>query len=129
MAFIVVELYWLCMLFQELHIPLASALCLWVDNLGALALSSNPIFHACTKHIKVNYHFIMEKIFNKDIQADYISIAAQLSYIFTKGLTSTKFLLFREKMMVRALPTTEDVRHISFDKSAFHHDKSFDKSV
>ena len=102
MAFTVAELYWLRMLFQELHIPLSSAPCLWVDNLGALALSSNPVFHARTKHNEVDYHFIREKIFNKDIQAGYISTTAQPSDIFTKGLTSARFLLLRDKVMGRS---------------------------
>lgn len=83
MAFTVAELYWLRRLLQELKIPLLNVPCLWVDNLGALALSSNPVFHARTKHIEVDYHFIREKIFNKDIQAGYISTAAQPSDIFT----------------------------------------------
>jgi hypothetical protein len=53
MALAVAELYWLCMLFKELRIPLAIPPCLWVDNIGALALASNPVYHACTKHIEV----------------------------------------------------------------------------
>jgi hypothetical protein len=35
---------------------------LWCDNIGAIALASNPIYHARTKHIEVDYHFIREKI-------------------------------------------------------------------
>lgn len=63
-------------------------------------------FHARTKHIKVDYHFIHEKKFNKDIQALYISTTAQSSDIFTKGLlTSTRFLLLKDKLMLRDLPS------------------------
>jgi len=40
---------------------------LWCDNMGPLALASNPIFHARTKHIEVDYYFIREKDFNKDM--------------------------------------------------------------
>jgi hypothetical protein len=40
------ELYWICMMFQELHLPLLSPPTLWCDNFGALALASNPVFHA-----------------------------------------------------------------------------------
>jgi hypothetical protein len=58
MALTVVEMYWICMLFKELQIPLPLPPCLLVDNLGALSLSSNPVYHAHTKHIEVDYHFI-----------------------------------------------------------------------
>ena len=92
------------MLLKELHISLLTTPCIWVDNIGALALSSNPVFHARTKHIEMDYHFICEKIFNKDIQAKYISTSAQPSDIFTKGLSSSRFIFLRDKLMVHDLP-------------------------
>ena len=52
MTLIVAEMYWIRMLFKELQIPLPP--CLWVDNLGALSLSSSPMYHARTKHIEVD---------------------------------------------------------------------------
>jgi hypothetical protein len=67
MAHTVVKLYWLGILFKEFHIPLPTAPCIWVDNISALALLSTLAFHARTKHIEIDYHFIREKIFNKDI--------------------------------------------------------------
>jgi transposase InsO family protein len=113
MALTVAELYWIRMLLKEVRLFLFSAPCLWVDNIGALSLSSNPVFHARTKHVEVDYHFIREKVFNKDLVAHYISTADQPSDIFTKGLTSARFLLLRDKLMVRSLPISlrEDVNH------------------
>jgi hypothetical protein len=58
LSLIAAELFWLRMLLQELQISLNSPLTLWCDNSGALALASNPIFHARTKHIEVDFHFI-----------------------------------------------------------------------
>ena len=53
LAITTAELYWLRMLFQGIQIPLKVAPVLWCDNLSALALASNPVFHAHTKHIEV----------------------------------------------------------------------------
>ncbi|RVW86354.1 Retrovirus-related Pol polyprotein from transposon RE2 [Vitis vinifera] len=61
------ELYWIRMLLKELHISLPTAPTIWCDNSGALALASNPVFHARTKHIEVDFHFIREKVANRDI--------------------------------------------------------------
>jgi hypothetical protein len=112
MALAVAEMYWIHMLFKELSIPLVHTPCLWVDNIGALALSSNPVYHAHTKHIEVDYHFIREKIFSKDLLARYIFTHDQPSDIFTKGMSKPWFLLLRNKLMVISLPINlqEDVR-------------------
>ncbi|GKE43279.1 gag/pol polyprotein [Tanacetum coccineum] len=57
----VTELTWLQALFNELGIRSSSTLILWCDNLGATYLSANPIFHARTKHVEIDYHFVREK--------------------------------------------------------------------
>ena len=91
MAIATADLYWLRMLFHDLRISLTSTSVLWCDNIGALAFASNPVFHIRTKHIEIDYHFIREKILNKDIHAKYISTVDQVVDIFTKGLTSARF--------------------------------------
>lgn len=53
-----VEVIWIQTLLKELQIPQPRAAILWCDNIGATYLSSNPVFHARTKHIEVNYHFV-----------------------------------------------------------------------
>jgi hypothetical protein len=73
LALTTAELFWLRMPFKELSIPLRTAPTLWCDNLSALALASNAVFHARTKHIEVDYHFILEKVLNGDILIWFIS--------------------------------------------------------
>ena len=46
---------------------------LWCDNVSALALASNPVFHAQIKHIEVDYHYIREKVMSKELQVNLIS--------------------------------------------------------
>lgn len=47
LAQIAAELSWLQMLLQELHVPVLTPV-LWCDNTSALALATNPVFHAQT---------------------------------------------------------------------------------
>jgi hypothetical protein len=53
--------------FQRFASSLTASPTVWVDNIKALALASNHVFHARTKHIEIDYHFIREKIVAKDI--------------------------------------------------------------
>ncbi|KAF5471135.1 hypothetical protein F2P56_011598, partial [Juglans regia] len=57
-----VEVIWLQSFLQELGIFLAHNPILYSDNIGATYLTSNPVFHACTKHVEIDYHFVREKV-------------------------------------------------------------------
>jgi hypothetical protein len=100
MALATAELFWVRMLLKELHISLYDSPHLWCDNSGALSLASNPVFHARTKHIEIDFHFILEKVTNRDIQLQYISTIEQVADIFTKGHTASRFNYLRFKLKV-----------------------------
>jgi hypothetical protein len=100
LSLITAEMFWIQMLLKELHISLSSPLTIWCDNSGGIALASNPIFHARTKHIEVDVHFVREKVLNRDIQIHHLSTLEQVADIFTKGHTAARFCFLRNKLMV-----------------------------
>ncbi|KAJ3688843.1 hypothetical protein LUZ61_018007 [Rhynchospora tenuis] len=59
------EILWLTYLLSELKHKTQSQPTMWCDNLGATFLAANPVFHARTKHIELDFHFVREKIQNK----------------------------------------------------------------
>ena len=61
------ELCWIQMILKDLGVYLSLPPMLWCDNVSALALASNPIFHARTKHIEVDYHYIREKVLHREL--------------------------------------------------------------
>ena len=100
------DLYWIRMLLKDLQVPLPSPPVLWCDNAGVLALASNLVFHARTKHIEVDYHFIREKVVNRDMSLKFISTGDQCADIFTKGLPTPRFQLLCDKLLVTSCPVS-----------------------
>jgi hypothetical protein len=62
-----------------------------VGNKSALALMKNPVFHECSKHIYVRYHYVRQCIEEGSIRADFISTKDQLADIGTKALGRVRF--------------------------------------
>jgi hypothetical protein len=88
------------MLLKELQVFLPSPPVLKCDNSRALALASNPVHHAWTKHIEVDIHFVREKVNNQDIKLKHMSTLDQMADIFTKGHIAARFCYLRDKLMV-----------------------------
>jgi hypothetical protein len=82
------EIMWIQTLLQELGISTPQAAKLWCDNIGAKYLSANPIFHARTKHIEVDYHFVRERVTRKLLEIDFVPSRDQVVDGFTKALST-----------------------------------------
>ena len=60
---------------------------LHVDNISAIQITTNFVFHECTKYIKVDCHTIRETYDAHVITLPHISMDLQIVDIFTKALT------------------------------------------
>jgi histone deacetylase 1/2 len=92
------EMMWVQNLLTELRVPHARVARLWCDNLGAKYLSANPIFHARTKHIEIDYHFVRERVANKVLDIRFIASGDQVADGFTKVLPVAKLRQFRHNL-------------------------------
>lgn len=97
------EVMWLVHVLQDLHFPVVSSQLpiLWCDNIFAISLASNPVFHLRTKHVEVNFHFVREKVVNKQLNVKFVPSAHQLADIFTKPLTISRFQFLKDKLQLR----------------------------
>lgn len=100
------ELSWLQILLRDFSIVLSSLPILWCDNLGALALASNLVFHARSKHIAIDYHFIREKFAAIQLLLRHVSSMDQIADVFTKPLSVSRFHYLKDKLVVRSSPTS-----------------------
>lgn len=86
---------------KDLEIYLKIPPLIYCDNISVIALASNRVYYARTKHIELDYHFIREKVICRDIQVYWISSVDQVADIFTKGLSSARLQLLKDKLHVK----------------------------
>ncbi|XP_004295686.1 PREDICTED: uncharacterized mitochondrial protein AtMg00810-like [Fragaria vesca subsp. vesca] len=72
LAFTAAEISWLRSMFCDLSLFLQCPR-IWCDYLSAIAIASNPVFHARTKHVEVDYHYFREKVVNKELEVRFVS--------------------------------------------------------
>jgi histone deacetylase 1/2 len=92
------ELIWVEALLNELGVKLLQKPSLWCDNLGATYLSANPVFHARTKHIEIDFHFVRERVASNRLGIHFISSKDQVADGFTKALPVKKLDEFKRNL-------------------------------
>ena len=82
------------------HVSTSSPPTIWCDNLGATYLAANPVFHARTKHVEFDLHFVREKVSNRQLLVRKTTSSQQIADIFTKSLAASRFHFLRDKLTV-----------------------------
>ncbi|XP_019157723.1 PREDICTED: uncharacterized protein LOC109154370 [Ipomoea nil] len=98
------EVTWAMSLLLELGLHSSTPATLWCDNLGVTYMCANPVFHARTKHVEIDYHFVRDKVTTGEFTFNFVSTKDQLADIFTKPLVSACFASLRDKLNVVASP-------------------------
>ena len=85
------ELTWISFIFRDIGLYLHEPPTLFCNNISALYMTINPMFHACTKHIDIDYHFVREKVALGFLITKFVSSEDQVANIFTKALPRRQF--------------------------------------
>ncbi|KAI5336319.1 hypothetical protein L3X38_015586 [Prunus dulcis] len=74
---------------------------LFCDNMSAISMVKNPVFHQKTRQINRRYHFIREALQEGVIDMRFCISEEQLADIFTKALPKDRFNYLRLKLGVK----------------------------
>jgi hypothetical protein len=85
------ELTWISFILRDIGLYQSRPPVLFYDNLSALHMTINPMFHSHTKHIAIDYHFVREKVALGTLTTQFIPSSSQVADIFTKPLSRTVF--------------------------------------
>ena len=77
------------------------------DKTSTVAMSKKLVLHSKPKHIAIKYHFLREKVIEKDIKLEYISTKEQILDIFTKPLAKDTFEYLKGMLGVIPQPSSE----------------------
>jgi hypothetical protein len=86
---------------NSLFIVRTSALILFHDYvvvLGATFLFVNLVFHAHSKHVEMDYHFVCDRVAKQEIQVRFIFSKDQLADVLIKPLPSVLYVNFWSKL-------------------------------
>ncbi|PKU59584.1 Retrovirus-related Pol polyprotein from transposon TNT 1-94 [Dendrobium catenatum] len=97
------EVLWLRRLAEELQMQQNSPTTIHCDNISAIAIAKNPIFHARTKHFEIDFQFICQHISNGNIRIQHIPSHEQTADILTKPFSSSRFKFLCSKLSIRSL--------------------------
>eukprot|EP00253_Pinus_taeda_P010683 PITA_10683 len=98
------EAIWLRRILADLEEAQSGAACINCDNQSAIKLAHNPVYHARTKHVQLQYHFIREKIESNEIGLIFCNTKDNVADIFTKPIGKIKFEVFRSQLGIVGNP-------------------------
>jgi len=96
-----VELTWLTFILKDLCILMTSPPTLYCDNLSALHITINPVFHARSKHIELDYHFVRERVFLGQLIIKHISTNKKSCRSLHKANVKAALTSFQNKLCLQ----------------------------
>ncbi|KAF5452084.1 hypothetical protein F2P56_027118 [Juglans regia] len=119
MAAVVCELTWVLYLLTDLRITIGTPTTLYCDNIAAMHIAANPVFHERTKHIELDCHLVRDKILAGQVKIAHVFSSAQLADLLPKPLHSPVFqrLLFKMRVINVYSPSCGGILELKEDNS------------
>ena len=75
---------------------------IYSDSQSAICLAKNPTFHARTKHIDVQYHFVRDMVEDGKVKLEKVETSVSVVDALTKPVSTEKFKWCSESMDLSA---------------------------
>jgi hypothetical protein len=95
---------WMKQTFKDMKIKYDDPILILCGNISAISMSKNSVIHSKTKYIPIKFHFLREKITEKNIKVEYIETKEKIAYIFTKPLPGDPFEYLQHKLGIVSSP-------------------------
>jgi hypothetical protein len=99
------EIIWLRNLMTQLtcDVEYSQAIMIYENNQEIIVLIKNSQFHARTKHIDIQIHFIRKKVIEEFLDLFYVLIDQMIADDLIKSLIRNKFVQFRAALEIESL--------------------------
>ena len=84
------ETIYLRALMKDFGYPMKDPIFIGEDNQSCIKMCHNPVMHKRSKHIDTKFHFIRERVKNKELGINYIPTEDMAADVLTKSLPRIK---------------------------------------
>ncbi|XP_047315864.1 uncharacterized mitochondrial protein AtMg00810-like [Impatiens glandulifera] len=91
---------WLQRILKDMKFEQCEPTIIHCDNMSVIKMTKNPVFHARSKHIELQHHFIRDLVTQEVISIKFIKTEDQPADIMTKAVTIDKFNKFKKKLKI-----------------------------
>jgi len=98
---------WLSNIITQIGFNLDVPIKIYVDNVFAINLEKNPVFHQTSKHIDIRYHFLRDQVGKNMIKLEYCRSENQIADILTKPLMIDAFIKLRDLLGMKVVPPNQ----------------------
>jgi hypothetical protein len=85
--------------YEEIGFPLKRPADIYNDNQAAIAMSKQPFCTSATRHMKIKFHYIKEKVKDSTVSVTYCPTGSMVADIMTKALDRVLFERFRDMLL------------------------------
>ena len=85
--------------YEEIGFPLKRPADIYNDNQAAIAMSKQPFCTSATRHMKIKFHYIKEKVKDSTVSVTYCPTGSMVADIMTKALDRVLFQRFRDMLL------------------------------
>ncbi|KAE8719380.1 hypothetical protein F3Y22_tig00109971pilonHSYRG00141 [Hibiscus syriacus] len=107
-ADVTAETTWVNSLLNDLGVARQKTPIVWCDNSSVVAMTANPVYHAKSKHVELDVHFVREKVALKQVLINYVPGSHHVAYGFTKPLAAARFEVFKARVNVQSFLWREE---------------------